>query len=269
MQFISCHNGKLQTLETGLKTSPARSFVTGLEALDAVAPQGALSRGAVHELLFDPAHAQPKFVAALFASAASYLLPPPPGEGGGEGEYQNARTSTFALTLPSPGGRGEDVQPIIWSDPRGEFYPPALASFGLDLKHLYLLRPQTDADESWAITEALRCRGVGAVVAAPSRLSRIVARRLQLAAEHGGSVGILLRPRDKSASVYAAATRWLVAPCPGERTIQRWKIQLLHGHGGRIGQAVFLELCRETNSLRALEKLPDRQVAAPSPRKIA
>jgi len=149
--------------------------------------------------------------------------------------------------------------PIIWSDPRDEVYPPALASLGFDLSKVYLLHPQSAVDEAWAVTECLRCRGVGAVIAAaPERLSRIEARRFQLAAERGGTVGILLRQRGRGESVYAAATRWLVAPHPGERTIQRWKIQLLHGHGGRVGQTVFLEYSRENHSVRAVEKLADR-----------
>jgi len=130
---------------------------------------------------------------------------------------------------------------------------------GLDLSRVYLLHPQSVADETWAVTECLRCRGVGAVIAAaPEKLSRIEARRFQLAAERGGTVGILLRQRGRGESVYAAATRWLIAPHPGERTIQRWSIQLLHGHGGRIGQTVFLEYSRENHSVRAVEKLADR-----------
>ena len=71
-------------------------------------------------------------------------------------------------------------------------------------------------------------------------------------------------PYDRTSNVYAAATRWLVAPMRGERTIQRWTIQLIHGHGGRIGQTVILEWCREDNSVRAIEKLPDRQTATPA-----
>jgi protein ImuA len=162
--------------------------------------------------------------------------------------------------------------PLIWSDPRGELYPPALASFGFDLSQLFILRPASHADEIWAVTEALRCPGVGAVIVAPEKLSRIEARRLQLAAETGGSVGIFLRPRGRGVrggdSIYAAATRWLVAPYPGERTVQRWTIQLLHGHGGRVGQTIFLEWCRESreiNSVRALEKLADRPIETPTP----
>ena len=151
--------------------------------------------------------------------------------------------------------------PVIWCDPRGEIYPPALATLGFDLAKVYLLHPRSLADEAWAITECLRCRGVGAVIAAPPSLSRIEARRLQLAAERGGTVGILLRQRGRDDAVYAAATRWLVTPHPGELNIQRWTIQLLHGHGGRVGQTVFLEWNREINSVRAVEKLADRPAA--------
>ena len=72
MRFISCHDGKLQTLETaGLKASPDRAFATGLAELDALAPQQSFARGAVHELLFDASDGPPKFVAALLAQAAS------------------------------------------------------------------------------------------------------------------------------------------------------------------------------------------------------
>ena len=227
MQFVSCHDGKLQTLETaGLKTSPARSFVTGLEAWDALAPQQRFARGAVHELLFERSHGQPKFVAAQLTLAAS-----------------------------------SSSSPIVWCDPRGEVYPPALAALGFDLSKVYLLHPQSLVDEAWAVTECLRCRGVRAVIAAaPEKLSRIEARRFQLAAERGGTVGIMLRQRGRGENIYAAATRWLVAPHPGERTVQRWSIQLLHGHGGRVGQTVFLEYSRENHSVRAVEKLADRPV---------
>jgi protein ImuA len=105
----------------------------------------------------------------------------------------------------------------------------------------------------------MRCKGVSATIAQVGRLSRIEARRLQLAAEQGGGIGILLRPMDRNASVYAAASRWLVSPAQGLRTVQRWKIQLIHAHGGRIGQTVILEHHRETNTLRASEQLANRQ----------
>ena len=298
MRFISCHDGKLQTLETaGLKASPQRSFVTGLEALDGLAPQGRFARGAVHELLFDADAGKPVFAASVLARAASAcvasLSPSPgtPGEGWGEGSAQlmeETRRSGRArtLTLPSPGVPGEGTEgatiyPIIWSDPSGEIYPPALTGLGFDLAKTYLLRTSSDEDEAWAVAECLRCRGVGVVIAALSsaragragragrNMSRIEARRLQLAAERGASVGILLRETGRGDDVYAAATRWKVSPLPGERTVQRWTIRLLHGHGGRVGESVILEWRRERENhlVRALEKLPDRPSAAQAPRR--
>jgi protein ImuA len=240
VQVVSCHNGKLQSLVAAeLKGRADRTFMTGLEPLDALAPSNAFARGTIHELLFAPEHGEPRFFATMLAQHASAARPK------------------------------QRRLPIIWSDPRGELYPPALAAMGIDLKQLYLLRPPSPADETWAITECLRCKGVGAVVAAPQVLSRVETRRLQLAAEHGGAVGLLLRPTGKRSVHYAATTRWLIAPAPGERSVQRWRIQLLHGHGGRVGEAVFLECCRETHSVRATEQLADRPAATTAPTKRA
>src|SRR4051812_27248217 len=121
MQFISCHNGKLQTLATaGLKTSSAHAFTTGLPALDALAPQNSFARGVIHELLFDPAHAQPNFIAATIARAAATEAPIM-GQAGG------FSPRSAPTTEPAP---------IIWSDPRSEIYPPALAALGLDLNRV-------------------------------------------------------------------------------------------------------------------------------------
>src|SRR5688572_15788621 len=91
MQFISAHNGKIQTLSAAAVgmdgSAPLRGFKTSLEALDALAPKQSFARGAVHELLFQRSDGSPNFVAALIAQAAAgdVFLPLPPGEGWGEG----------------------------------------------------------------------------------------------------------------------------------------------------------------------------------------
>ena len=232
MQLISCHDGRLLTLdEARLGGSSGRVFRTGLEALDDLLPGGAFACGSVHELLSQPMHGKPLFAATILARGAVR------GEPGVSG----------------PAASGV----IVWCDPEGELYPPALAARGISLDRLFLLRPKP-ADLNWAVAECLRCKGVSAVVAAVPRLSRVEARRLQLAAECGGGTGILLRPTGSGADVYAAATRWLVRPAPGERTLQRWTIQLLHGHGGRLGNTVTLECCRENNLVRAFAPMADR-----------
>jgi hypothetical protein len=220
------HDAHLRQL---LHQQQRKTFSTGLACLDALLPEGGFARGAIHELLSDPAHGSPKTFALLLARAV----------------------------------RG-DAGEIVWSDPRRKLYPPALSAAGVPLERLLLLRPASAADEIWAIAECLACRGVAAMVAAPPKLSRVEARRIQLAAERGGGVGILLRPTGAASTHYAAATRWLVRPVPGDAAVQRWSVRLVHGHGGQVGKTIFLEVCREfttfgpANSVRAVETLGDR-----------
>ena len=233
MQLVSCHQGKLLKVDsTDLgAASPGRSFSTGLLAVDRLLPAGVWGRGVIHEILWAGKYARPLFFATWLARAAM-------GE-------------------PARGGC------VVWCDPRGEIYPPALGAAGIALDRLFLLRPKSAEEEIWALGECLGCKGVAATLAQPPVLSRIAARRLQLAAEHGGGVGLLLRPQGAGAVHHAAATRWLVEPARGERTVQRWRIQLIHGHGGRLHEPVYLESSRDPHTpqahrLRALPQLAHR-----------
>jgi protein ImuA len=135
---------------------------------------------------------------------------------------------------------------------------------------MILLRPRNAAQEISALTECLRCKGVSAAITHLDRLSDLEARRLQLAAENGGGVGIFLRPRSTgSPGNYAAATRWLVRPAAEEGDLQCWIVELLHGHGGRLGSSVLLEVDRETGNVRASAPLANRPAAAPRVRATA
>jgi len=265
MKLLSCHDGKLHVLSEqhlhrppggadgraeGGAVADGSAFSTGLAALDEIAPGGAFARGAVHEVLSDPDDGTPLFFAMLLASRGSC--------GTGFQPVSEALSET---------GQRQDARAtaLIWCDPHGTLYPPALAAHGVEPRRLFLLRPPAPdrplppAEIVWAAAECLRCRGVGAVVATlppGQRLTRVEARRLQLSAERGGGVGVLLRPFDgrrpgKTSGEHAAATRWLVTPHPGERAVQRWKIQLVHGHGGRVGEAVILEHNRERRTVQA------------------
>jgi protein ImuA len=227
---------QLRTLGDSLKLAAApRIFRTGLDELNALAPGGTFQCGAVHELLWRPRGISPKSFALLLAKSAQ-------AEGGA----------------------------IVWSDPRRELHPPALSAAGIDLRHLILLRCAKRSEELWALAECLRCRGVSATVAAVQHLSRIEARRLQLAAERGGGIGLFMRPFTLATNAhYAAATRWLVQAAPADQGIQRWSVELLHGHGGRIGQVLLLEVDRETYAMRASAPLADRSVAPASARATA
>jgi protein ImuA len=232
VKLISCQNGRILTSLKSEETFAASDKIvpTRLDALDEIAPEGGFEQGAIHEILSSPEH----------GTARTFAL-------------------NLARTIPEKGA-------IIWCDDTSDLYPPAIASSGIPLDRLYLLRPEKRDDLIWAITECLRCKGVAVTIAQVNHLSRIEARRLQLAAERGGGMGLLLRPmlqirgEVQAPQVYAAATRWLVEPAQGERTVQRWNVQLIHGHGGRVGKPVILEHNRETNLMRAVEKLADRPV---------
>jgi hypothetical protein len=273
MQLISCHNGKIHALgEDGLRSAtPAGTFCSGLAALDDLLPGGAFARGAVHELLSAPEHGRPLFLAALLAKAAM-------GVGRGEVASYELRVASEDEETEESDGRESNSQlatdnsqlssqlphasnALIWLDPSRELYPPALHAMGVPLDRLYMVRTPI-AEQAWAIAECLRCRGVAAVVAAPPRLDRVGARRLQLAAERGGGAGLLLRTTGPLSGDYAAATRWLVAPAPGAATVQRWRVQLIHGHGGQVGRSVLLEYSRDTAQTRAL-RVPDQLADRP------
>lgn len=214
-----------------------QSFSTGLKAIDDLLPAGKLGRGVIHEVLWEGKNPRPFFFTAWLAQVAA--------------------ACGFA---PQP-AHSDGTKPIVWCDPRNEIYPPALVNLGISLSQLLLLRPRTPEEELWALAECLACKGVGVTIAQPPVLTRIVARRLQLAAERGGGIGLFMRPKGAASIHHAAATRWLVEPARGQRTVQRWKIQLIHGHGGRLHHPVYLESSRdwnETNRVRAVEQLVDR-----------
>ena len=248
----------------GRATAGRDLFRTGLEAMDELAPHGALRCGAIHELLFDCGGKAFRCGGEAYPSMVS-----PP------------RSLALILARAAQAARGGA---IVWSDPRRQLHPTAVSAAGIDLRRMILLRPRNAAQEISALTECLRCKGVSATVTHLDRLSDIEARRLQLAAENGGGVGIFLRPRSAGSSGnYAAATRWLVRPAAegfasaaeGDNW-QSWIVELLHGHGGRLGSSVLLEVDRETGdwrasppSLRASAPLADRPAAATQTRATA
>ncbi len=226
MKWVSSSGGVLRALgECEPKPGTSATIKTDLPALDDLLPDGAWRCGCVHEMISQGEH--PIFPLLVARKAAA---------------------------------RGT----VVWCDPAGELHLPAVAALGLPLEKLILLRPRSPADLLWAVNECLRCKGVSACVAKIEKLTMVDARRLQLSAEGGGGVGLLLRPESALRQPYAAATRWRIRPTHGERTIHRWKVQLIHGHGGRVGKSVVLEVSRDKNIVRASETVGDRQTASPT-----
>jgi protein ImuA len=128
---------------------------------------------------------------------------------------------------------------VLWIGRRCWPYPPGLLQDGAEtplLRRSIFIEPPDAAARLWAIEVALRSTAVAAVVADASRLDMSGSRRLQLAAEAGGTLGLLARPRAEMRSLSAAATRWMVSPVVSRHDEPRWVVELLRCKGARVVQ---------------------------------
>lgn len=155
-------------------------------------------------------------------------------------------------------------------DWQNEFYPPGAAELGLDLRQLVILRPASREDALWTAEQALRCPGVSVVViwnelTAQRRSADHVLRRFQLAAEVGGSLGILLRPESVRKQACWSDVRLSVRTPPRSPTpfrLQRVTLDLLHCRGHLPDTSLELELDHETGAVSLVASMAS--AASPS-----
>ena len=135
------------------------------------------------------------------------------GEGDGTATLA-FRAAAGAFAPRSAGGGGA----VVVLDRTGEFYPLAAVAQGIEPARLIVVHPGNKADHAWALDQALRCPAVAAVVAWPEsldgKLDGRTFRRLQLAAEQGGGLGLLIRPESVRCQPSWADVRLLVEPLP-------------------------------------------------------
>lgn len=162
------------------------------------------------------------------------------GDGAGNG------ASTLALVIARQAC--QDGGALIVIDRRGTFYPPAAAAWHVDLDNLILVRPQNDKDEHWALDQSLRCEHVAAVLAWPERLDSRTFRRLELAAEASGCLGLLIRPLAAVDKPSWADVRLLVSP---QASLAGWclRVQLLRLRGGFGEGEIELEIDDRTGEI--------------------
>ena len=169
----------------------------GVPEIDRVLPGGGLRAGCVHEVTGD--EAATGFCAALLARA---------GSGGGGGA-------------------------LLWLAGGDDLYAPGLVRYGIGAGRLLVVAGlRRRADVLWAMEEALRCRAVKGVVAETGGVGLAAGRRLMLAAEGTGVLGLMLAREGGTGRGGAgvAASRWRVTAVPGGT---RWRVELLHCRGGR------------------------------------
>lgn len=237
-QLLQRLRSRIAALERGGSGTPHDDdcLPLGVSEIDEHLPWGGLAAGAVHEILDGDgptSNSTTKIGGAL-----------------------NGAVTAFAAALAGKAQRAR-ARPIVWiaprTGPRESLYAPGLAGFGLDPADLIAVRVPPGGDFAatalWTMEEALRAPTVGLVCAEIEEMSLTASRRLQLAAETGGGLGLLLR-RDTGRDgatlpPTASISRWRIAALPGGPAMiagaeysnlpgaTRWQAELLRARGGR------------------------------------
>lgn len=210
----------------------------GVAGVDAVLPGGGLALGALHEVAGGGGEAVDGAAAALFAAG---ILARRPG-------------------------------PVLWCVTRPDLFAPAISQAGLSPDRVIYVEAGDEKTLMACFEEGLRHGGLAGVVAETARLSMTASRRLQLAAEASGILGLAVRRwrRAAEAAVFgqptAAATRWRVSPAPSSPLPvpgvgrPRWRVELIRCRGGEAAE-FMLDACDEEGRLALPAALADRPLA--------
>jgi len=138
------------------------------------------------------------------------------------------------------------------------FYPPAAVQLGIDLSRLILVRARSAKEELWALDQVLRCEAVSAVWAPLYELDPHSFRRLQLAAEQGGGIGLLLRPESIRGAPSWADVQLHVQPLASSAG-WRWQIELLRCRGHLAHRVIQVQMNEVTGQLREVIEYRERR----------
>jgi protein ImuA len=210
---------RIERLEgPSMRAKPVLPF--GVEAIDRRLPGGGLAMGALHEVA-----------------------------GGGNGAIDGAAAALFAAGIAA-----RTSGKVLWCVTRPDLFAPALAQAGLGPDRVLYVEAGDEPSLLGCFEEGLRHGGLGAVVAEVARLSMTASRRLHLAAETSGTVGIAVRRwrRQTEAADFgqptASVTRWRVStlpsaplPVPGVGRA-RWLLELIRCRAGESADFV-VEAC--------------------------
>ena len=226
---------KIKRIEAGSRHATV-VLPFGLPMIDAHLPGGGLAMGALHEVA-----------------------------GGGNGAIDGAAAALFTAGIAAR-AKG----PALWCVIRQELFAPALSQAGLAPDRVVYVEAGDEKTVLACFEEGLRHGGLGSAVAEIGRMTMINSRRLQLAAESSGTLGIAIRRwrRQSDAADFgqptAAATRWRVTvlpsvalPVPGVGR-PRWLVELIRCRAGESAD-FEVEACDAQGRLGIPADLADRQ----------
>jgi len=174
--------------------------------------------------------------------------------------------NTLALLAAREACRGGG--PLLVIDRKRAFYPLAVKEWGIDrksgpktypsdadsrkshvpshvleqpLKNLVLVYPKNDRDEMWALDQVLRTPHIAAVLAWPDRLAGPIFRRLQLAVETSGGLGLFVRRETAKSEPSWSDIRWQVVPRTS-RAGWRLRVELLRVRVGPARGSVEIDV---------------------------
>jgi len=130
---------------------------------------------------------------------------------------------------------GGEAPWLVWIAPPHEPFAPALAQQGIELGRLLVVRPATATEALWAAEQALSSGVCAAVLLWLKGTDDRWLRRLKLAAEAGGALGVLFRPERHRFESSPATLRLLLTQ--GEHAPH---LELLKVQGGRPGPVEHL-----------------------------
>ena len=134
----------------------------------------------------------------------------------------------------------------LWVGLSQSVFAPALSSFGIEPHRIIFLNLLRDKEVLWVMEEALKCKGLAAVIGEVSSLDFKKSRRLQLAVEQSQVTGFILRNSSKKLGSTACAARWQIKPLPSLTTDglpgvgpPRWQVELLKVRNGLPGKWIM------------------------------
>ena len=127
-------------------------------------------------------------------------------------------------------GGGGGAPWLVWIAPPHEPYAPALAQQGIELERFLVVQPASATEALWAAEQALGSGVCAAVFLWLKGTDDRWLRRLKLAAEAGGALGVLFRPERHRFESSPASLRLLMTQGAHEARLDLLKVQ-----GGRPG----------------------------------